>query len=448
MTLPAQFYAPAAGSAANGAGRDSEFWHGFEDAELSALVERALRENNDLRAALARYDSANALLRLRRDERYPSVTASEQIGRQKLAANQAFGYPRNFRYADSTVNASWEMDFFGRVRHIVEAQRQEVAATRDDIAAMQVEIAGEVANGYVDLRAEQERLRIAKEDTANLEATLKLVQARFSAGRGTEFDVSRASALLEATRSRLPELVTRIATDQHRLAVLCGLDPDALDVELQRTDTIPQVPRSIDPGTPAQVIRRRPDVSAAEARLHEATERIGVTTADLFPRLTFGGLLGLFQYHADSPFDGVSPVNLASLNIDWTFLDRARVRARIDASRADNDAQFAHYQQTVLLALEDVDNALVRYTQSSEQDLHLQRSVQESRHATEIAQARFREGATGLLDLLDAQRVQLQAEEDYLTGRTDAAKAAIGVYKSIAGGWPQSVPSPLRSSRP
>ncbi|GGH06673.1 efflux transporter outer membrane subunit [Silvibacterium dinghuense] len=447
MALPAQFVAPGTSRATTGSPQveaaDPQFWHSFHDPELTTLVERALTSNNDLRSALAHYDAADALWRLSKFDRYPTVTASEDVGREKLAASQAFGYPRNYRYSNSTLNASWELDFFGRVRHNIESQHQQLLATANDQAAMQVAIVGEVAATYIDLRGQQERLRVARQNAENEGRTVKLVEATYSAGRGTQFDTARARAQYESTNSRIPALLSAIALDEHRLAVLCGQSPDTLVAELDAQKPLPDLPEGIDPGTPAELVRRRPDINASEQRLHAATEEIGIQTADLFPRLNFAGLLGIAEYHSDSPFDGFSPVNMAALNIDWSFLDRGRVKARIAASQADGDAQLAQYQQTVLLALEDVDNALVRYARSREQDAQLSQAAADSKRAADLADIRFREGATGLLDLLDAQREELEAEDAYATSHLNSASAAVSLYKSLAGGWPQLQPAKI-----
>jgi len=450
--LPAQFTAPIASGPVSSTPQpdaaDAQFWHSFHDPELTGLIERALASNNNLRIALAHYDAANALWRLSKFDRYPTVTASEDVGRQKLAASQAFGFPRNERFSNSTVNASWELDFFGRVRHNVESQRQQLLASGSDLAAMQVAIASEVAQTYIDLRGQQERLRVARQNVENEGRTVRLVEATYTAGRGTQFDLARVRALYESTTSRIPALQAAIALDEHRLAVLCGQLPDALITELDQEKALPALPEKIDPGTPADVVRRRPDVNASEQRLHAATEQIGIQTADLFPRVNFAGLLGMFQYHSDSAFDGVSPVNLAALNIDWSFLDRGRVRARIAASRADGDAQLAQYQQTVLLALQDVEDSLVRYARSREQDDQLHRAAADSKRAADLANVRYREGATGLLDLLDAERVELEAEDAYATSHLQSASAAVSLYKSLAGGWPQQPPQAIRAAKP
>jgi multidrug efflux system outer membrane protein len=450
LVLPQQFTAPKAATAdvtPPAEASDPEFWHSFNDAELSSLVQRVLTANNDLRVALAHYDSANALLREAKFDRYPTVTMSSSVGRQKFSAIQAFGYPRNNRFFTPDINASWELDFFGRVRHNIEAQRQRTLADASDLAAMQVTVVGEVASTYIDLRGQQERLRVARENAENELETVRLVEAAYSAGRGTQFDTARSRALFETTTSRIPELLSAIALDEHRLAVLCGLTPDALVSELEVASRLPDLPKRIDPGTPADLVRRRPDISASEQRLHAATEQIGVATADLFPRVNFAGILGMNEFHGDTPFDGISAVNLTQLNIDWSFLDRGRVRARIAASRADGDAQLAQYQQSVLLALEDVENALVSYARSQDRDVQLQLAAKDSKRAADLASVRFKNGATGLLDLLDAQRVQLQAEDAYAESHSNSALSAVLLYKSLAGGWPQHLPSPPRGSQ-
>src|ERR1700678_2118592 len=226
VALPQQFKAPdstTVDSSPRADASDPEFWHSFNDPELSSLVERSLAANNDLHAALAHYDSANALLREVKFDRYPTVTLGASVGRQKDSEIQAFGYPRNNRFFNPSINASWELDFFGRVRHNIEAQRQLTLADASDLGTMQVAVVGEVASTYLDLRGQQELLRLARENVENEQETVRLVDAAYSVGRGTQFDTARTRALLETTASRIPELLSAIALDEHRIAVLCGL---------------------------------------------------------------------------------------------------------------------------------------------------------------------------------------------------------------------------------
>ncbi|TDK31090.1 efflux transporter outer membrane subunit [Luteimonas terrae] len=431
--------ASAAPAAADGA-----FWQAFGDPQLSALVDDTLAANHDLRIALARYDRANALLRGARFDQLPTIDASARGASNRASADQAPGVPRDARDTDSFeagIGASWELDLFGRVRRGVEAGRADVAASADDLRALQVAIVGEVATAYLDLRGLQERLRVATENAGNQQHTLALVDARREAGQDSDFDGARASAQAASTSARIPMLEAEIAVATHRIAVLTGRTPDALRQQLSAARALPDVPRTIDPGTPADILRVRPDVSAAEHRLHSVTARVGVATADLFPRLTLGGLIGSQAGDVGALFERDSETRLVALGIDWSFLDIGRVRARIAAADADASAELARYQQTVLRALEDTGNALVRFDRAHDADVELERAALDSARAARLARMRFEAGETGLLDVLDAERTQLDAEDAFASGRTRTATGAVAVYRAMAGGWPQTLPA-------
>lgn len=447
VAVPATFtdVAPPDATAASSApaAADGAFWQAFGDPQLSALVDDTLAANHDLRIALARYDRANALLRGARFDQLPTIDASARGASNRASADQAPGVPRDARDTDSFeagIGASWELDLFGRVRRGVEAGRADVAASADDLRALQVAIVGEVATAYLDLRGLQERLRVATENAGNQQHTLALVDARREAGQDSDFDGARASAQAASTSARIPMLEAEIAVATHRIAVLTGRTPDALRQQLSAARALPDVPRTIDPGTPADILRVRPDVSAAEHRLHSATARVGVATADLFPRLTLGGLIGSQAGNVGALFERDSETRLVALGIDWSFLDIGRVRARIAAADADASAELARYQQTVLRALEDTGNALVRFDRAHDADVELERAALDSARAARLARMRFEAGETGLLDVLDAERTQLDAEDAFASGRTRTATGAVAVYRAMAGGWPQTVP--------
>lgn len=422
---------------------DSEFWRGFDDPLLTRLVEESLSANHDLRIALANYDRANALLRGAKFDYFPTITANAEASDGRASADQAPGVSRADRDAESYsagVSASWELDVFGRVRRGVESQRAGAQASADDLQALQVTIVGEVARSYVDLRGLQERLRIARENADNQQETLRLVEARFNAGRGSEFDTSRARAQLEATRARVPALEAQVAVTMHRIAVLTGRTPDALIAELDPQQPLPPLPARIDPSTPGDLLRHRPDVAAAEQRLHAATARIGVATADLFPRFTLGGLIGSQAVDSSALFERDSETRLVALGIDWSFLDIGRVRARIKAADADAEGELARYEQTVLLALEDTENALVRHARARVEDQHLEQAALDSEKAAQLARVRYEAGAADLFEVLDAERTKLQAQDAFADGRTRSVNSAVALYKALAGGWPERMP--------
>ena len=422
---------------------NAEFWQSFNDPLLTRLVEESLSANHDLRIALANYDRANALLRGAKFDRFPTVTGSANGSESRSSSDQMPGASNSARDNESysvQANASWELDLFGRVRRNIESERAEAWAGAADLQAMQVSIVGEVARSYVELRGLQERLRVARVNADNQKETLRLVQARFDAGRGTEFDTSRARAQLEATLARVPNLEAQVAVTQHRLAVLTGQTPDALIATLDQASALPALPARLDAGTPGELLRRRPDVAAAEHRLHAATARIGVATADLFPRFTLSGLIGSQAIDTSALFERASETRLVALGIDWSFLDIGRVRARIKAADATAEGELARYQQSVLLALEDTENALVRYARARVEDQHLERAALDSAKAAQLARVRYEAGAADLFEVLDAERTQLNAQEAFADGRTRSASSAVALYKALAGGWPTRVP--------
>ena len=422
---------------------DSEFWRGFNDPLLTRLVEETLTANHDLRIALANYDRANALLRGAKFDYFPTITASAEASDGRASADQAPGVSRADRDAESysaQAQVSWELDLWGRVRRGVEAQRAGAQASAADLQATQVAIVGELVRSYVDLRGLQERLRVARENADNQAETLKLVEARFNAGRGTEFDTSRASAQLEATRARVPALEAQVAVTMHRIAVLTGRTPDALIAELTPQQALPALPARIDPATPGDLLRNRPDVAAAEQRLHSSAARIGVATADLFPRFTLGGLIGSQAVDSSALFERDSETRLVALGIDWSFLDIGRVRARIKAADADAEGELAQYEKTVLTALEDTENALVRHARARVEDQHLEQAALDSAKAAQLARIRYEAGAVDLFEVLDAERTQLQAQDAFADGRTRSVNSAVALYKALAGGWPERMP--------
>jgi NodT family efflux transporter outer membrane factor (OMF) lipoprotein len=428
---------------------DAEFWTGFADPTLTRLVEAALLANHDLRIALARYDAANALAREAGFDRFPTVTASATASDSRVSADQLPGAARQERDSDSysgSIVAAWELDLFGRVRRNVEATRADTRAGALDLAALQVIIAGEVARSYLELRGLQERLRVARENADNQRETLELVEVRLAAGRGTDFDSSRARAQLETTLSRVPALEASVAVTQHRLAVLTGNAPGALIAELDARVPLPALPAGLDPSTPGDLLRRRPDVAAAEERLHAATARIGVATADLFPRFTLAGLIGTQAFDSSALFERDSETRLVALGVDWSFLDVGRVRARIAAADADAAGALARYEQAVLLALEDTENALVLLAHARLEDQHLERAAVDSARAAQLARVRFDAGAADLLDVLDAERSQLAAQDAFADARTRTATALVGLYRALAGGWPTRAPQRIQVS--
>jgi NodT family efflux transporter outer membrane factor (OMF) lipoprotein len=420
---------------------DATFWEALGDPQLTALVAQTLRNNHDLRIALSRWDAANALLRGAKADRFPTVTAGAGASDSRVSTDQVpGGADRDSRSYNASLQLGWELDLFGRIRRNVEAGSADADAMAADLRALQVSLVAETATQYVSLRGLQERLRVTREQAASQAQTLEIVERGLAAGRGTDFDVSRVRAQYESTAGRIPALEAQVAFAEHRLAVLTGQAPGALVAQLDTPQALPAVPHAPDPGTPGDLLRRRPDIAAAEGRLHAATARIGVATADLFPRFTLGGLLGSQSSSGGGLFGGGSDTGLVAFGIDWSFLDVGRVRARIAAADANAEGELARYEQTVLRALEDTENALVRFGKARQADAHVAIAAAESDNAADLARMRNEAGVGTLLDVLDAERTNLQAQDALAQSRTETVAAWIGVYRSLAGGWPTQLP--------
>lgn len=415
---------------------DEAFWRGFCDPVLDGLVADALASNHTLEAAVARYERARALLRETGYDRFPTVTAQANATQRRLSTDQAFGQPRSQRSYDASAQASWELDAFGRIRRELEAGRADAVASDYDIATVQVAIVADLATTYARLRGDQERLRIARDNVDRQRQTLNLVRSRLQAGRGTDFDTTRAQAQLDTSLATIPVLRDAIAEAEHHLAILTGRTPESLIDRLETPATPLAIPAAIDPGTPMALLRRRPDIGAAEARLHAATANVGIATADLFPHLTFGAAFGAQTLRGGSLTDEASRSTTLGLGIDWSFLDVGRVRARIEASRADARGALAAYRQTVLEALEDTENALSGLAQARERDDRLASAANARAEAARIARQRYEAGAIDLLELLDAERDLLSAQDAYADAHAQGAQAAVALYRALAGGWP------------
>lgn len=393
---------------------DTRWWRSFEDKALRRLVDRAVAGNHDLRIATARLREARALRRETGFDRFPTVTAEASYANERLSEE---GFPggrlseRDRELYDAGFDAFWELDFFGRVRRSVEARSAEVEAAEASLRDVLVSLLADVARNYFELRGAQHQLAVARRNAENQRETLSLTIARLEGGRGTELDIARARAQLDSTLASIPPLEASIRQAMHRLSVLTGSRPEALLVELDALAPLPDLPKLVALGRPADLLRRRPDIRAAERNLAAATARIGVATADLFPHVTFVGGIALEA----SNFTGLGGSGSDSYSfgpsIRWAAFDLGRVRARIEAADARAEANLALYERTVLTALEETENALVAFGRAQARRELLRTSAEASDKAAELARLRFEEGVADFLTVLDAERTMLEAQD-------------------------------------
>jgi multidrug efflux system outer membrane protein len=414
-----------------------QYWTRFADPVLNSLVDDAVAHNTDLRTAAANLQASRAVRRLAGFDLFPTATLQGSYthildSKQQLPFLDR--HDREFDSAQGAFEGLWELDLFGRVRRNVEATRADVGVSVASLQDARVSVIAEVARNYVVLRGLQDQLALTYRNADNQLSSLKLTRARLDAGRGNQLDTARAEAQWQTTLASIPTLEASIATTTYRLSSLTGRQPAALTDRLA-PQPLPELPALNSIGTPEQLLRRRPDIRAAEQRLAGATARIGVAVGDLFPKVT---LTGSFGYVAptfgefgqrDAKSYSVGP------GISWAAFDLGRVRARISSARAQTDAALATYEGAVLNALETTEDALISYGRSQSRRDALQLAAAASDKAADLARQRFEGGLIDFLEVLDAERTALSAELLLSQSRTDAATSLVAVYKAVGAGW-------------
>lgn len=414
------------------------WWTLFEDKDLTGLVDQTVRHNRTLQAARANLREARALYMDAGLNLAPTVTSHANYTEQKRSVgslNNKDFVPRELKLYNAGFDAFWEIDFFGRVRRNVEASGDEVDAQEASLRDLGVSLIAEVARNYFELRGLQQQLAVAKKNAENQAKTLDITRVRLDSGRGTELDTSRATAQLDSTRATIPPLDNAIHQAMHRLSVLTGQLPGALIEKLSQPAPLPKAPKTINIGRPAELLRRRPDIRVAERAVAASTARIGVATADLFPRVTFVGTISLEA----NTLSGVGSVGSETYSvgpkISWAALDLGRVYARLKAADAHAEADLAQYEQTVLNALEETENALVNYNRVRSRRELLASAAKASERAHELAHLRFAEGVSDFLTVLDTELRLLQDQERLAQSETATATALAALYKALGGGW-------------
>lgn len=413
----------------------ADWWKQFNDPTLDALIQRAAKGSLDLRIAQARLAESRALLGTAKSNQIPTIGTTFSASRSR---EQQPGFGTSQRVGidayQAGFDASWELDLFGGIRRSVEAARADLGASEASMHDAQVSLFAEVARNYFELRGTQQRLAIAQRNIANQADSLKLISARAQIGTASEQDVASASAQLSAAKAQLPVLDAAVHSYEYRLAVLLGERPGELDVDVS-PGTFKPIATVLPIGDSGEVLSRRPDVRIAERQYAAANARIGVAKAEFFPHISLGGFVGFL---AGRPNDFGGPASRAwsfTPSITWNGLNVERVRSNLHASEARANAAEANYQRTVLQAIEDVDNAVTNYNAEHARVEQLMAQAEQSRRAAELARIRYQEGATGYLELLDAERVQLAAEDALAQSESAIDTRAVALYKALGGGW-------------
>ncbi|MEO6092498.1 MAG: TolC family protein [Novosphingobium sp.] len=419
---------------------DAAWWGRFGDPQLTALIAAADAGSLDLRVARARLAEARANRDVTAGARTPAVDAAASATRNRLSENGQFpigripGFQRDFSLFDAGFDASWEIDLWGRVRRSVEGAEARAEAADADARATRLSLHAEVARSYIELRAAQARLASL---TADAEARAKiaaLTRQRFDAGESSRFDDERVRGLASATAARVPGVRADIRAGLYRLALLSGRPPERFDPALLTPTPIPRPPDMVAMGLRSELLRRRPDVAAAERRLAAATSDVRVATADLFPRVSLLGAIGQQSQNGDTLLDAASTRFQIGPSLRWPILDFGRIRARIRASDARAEQAAAAYEQAALTALSDSEIAAMRFARAGETLVQSVAASDAQRAARDLAHQRYRAGEADLIELLDAESAYALAQATATDAEAARASQAVALYKALGGG--------------
>lgn len=425
-------------------GHMADWWKTLNDVALSRLIERAALGNLDVKSAAARIREARARRGLSTAGFYPTVDTSGSVTRSR--GSDDMGGRKTSDLFASGFDASWEIDLFGGVRRSVEASEADMQAAQEDLRDTLVSLLAEVALNYVDLRTSQCRVTVTETSIKSLEETYQLTLWRAQTGMGDALAVEQARYNLESARAQLPPLRTAIAEAKNRLAVLLGATPGAVHVELEKTESIPSPPLKIAIGVPADLLRQRPDVRRAERELAAQTARIGVATAELYPKLKLSGAIGVEALAFSGLFNSGNAAYSASSGLTWRVFDAGAIRQNIEIQSALQEQSMIAYESVVLAALEETENAIVGFVQEQQRRQSLSEAIRAAEAAAEMAGIKYKTGLIDFGTVLEAERSLLAFRDQLVQSDGTIITNLVRLYKALGGGWTSLEPTEGRTS--
>jgi NodT family efflux transporter outer membrane factor (OMF) lipoprotein len=443
----AEWSAPqkAAASQAIAEPMDERWWDVFHDPKLSALTQRALTDNLDLKLASSRLQQSRAARQVVTAERYPNTAATGSYGRERNSAKGLSDPSGNngdsaFNLWDAGFSASWELDFWGRVRRETEAADATLEVAENDRRGVLLSVLAETAQDYIQLRGVQSTRAVTEQNLDVARHSLKLSQLRLADGVATDLDVAEAAAQVAAIESRLPALEQRQSQLINALSLLMGEPPHALSVELSTDAPVPQIPPQIAIGLPSQLAERRPDIRQAEARLHAATANIGVAKGDFYPRITLSGNIGSQAMQLSDLGSWGSRAFGIGPQFSLPLFDGGRLRGVLNLREAQQQEAAIAYQQTVLRAWHEIDDQLSAFNASQRRRDSLAEAVRQNQIALSTAQHQYVEGVVDFVNVLTVQGELLATQEQWVESSTGVSLAMVGLYKALGGGWESVYP--------
>ena len=421
----------------------ASWWTTLNDPTLTRLIQRALTGNLGLKEARSRVREARARRGISAAQQFPAIDATGSASSSRSSEDVGSGERRELYAAG--FDAAWELDVFGGVRRSVEAAQADLETSREDYRDIMVSLLAEVALNYVDVCTFQTRLDVAEKNLETQAQTYELTVFRYKAGLSSALDMEQAKYNLENTRSQIPTLRISLEEAMNRLAVLLGIHPGALHADLSVKKSIPVPSLKIAVGVPADVLRRRPDIRRAERELAAQTARVGIATAELYPKFSLVGSIGLEALSFGNLFSISNRTDTIGPSVSWNIFDAGAIRKNIEVQNALQEQALIKYEAAILTALEDVENALVAYAQDQHRRESLTQAAQAAERAVDLSLKQYSSGIIDFQDTLEAQRSLLSFQDQLAQSDGAVTSNLISLYKALGGGWTSLISEPAES---
>lgn len=412
------------------------WWNVFNDPLLSSLQQRAIEENLGLKTAFSRLQQARINRGIRRADHFPQLGATGNVQRQRTSENLGGrDGGQEFDWYQGGLDASWELDLFGGIRRSVEAAQAELEASTADMHAVLTSLTAEVALNYIEFRTNQQRVRVAKDNIETQKRTYDLNSSRHKAGLIDELVLQQSLRNLEQSRAQVASLETNIRQAENNLAVLLGQTPGSLRKEFTQIGEIPTTPPQVAVGIPAEAMRRRPDIRRAERALAAQSARIGIATAELYPKLRLSGTIGLEAMNSSDFFDSSSQFWNIGPAMSWNIFQGKALRLNIEMQEEKYTEALLQYNVTILEAQQEIENILTAYAKEQLRQEHLQKAVAAAKRTESLARDRYNAGLVDFYNVLDAQHALFQVTDELNQSKGQVGANLTRVYKAIGGGW-------------
>ncbi len=415
----------------------AQWWTCFDDPTLTSLIEQGLAHNYDLAMSLRRIEVARLTMKSAQSGYYPQVGVSAGWTKQRSSGMlyDTKGRASNMSYFDVGASLSWEVDLFGRITSRVKEKKAELRATRAEAEGVRLSVAAEIATQYIQIRTWQAELAIARDHIVSQEKVVKITEARREAGLGSGLEVAQAKVVYYSTQASIPMLENSIATGINALSVLVGEFPPAVKSSLTDDSQLPSYLHIIDPGTPRDLLRRRPDIVQAAEELSAQVEAVGIAKKDFLPSLTINGQIGTGAHRLGNLFSGQSLTYSIEPTISWTIFDGFSRKYNVAIARQQVESQIENYNLTVLTAVEEVENALSSYQASIEHIRTIEQVIEQADKSLEFSVDLYKRGLNPFTDVVSAQLNCLEYQEEAIEAQGQALTYLVTLYKALGGGW-------------